>query len=591
MPLPNGPIERYSDRAAVGSLAAVGVVLGLTRDPRRASDLLLAGIPKAATLGRESFAAQLDRVLAGHGVITMDPAALRRLDRIDALVIEARVAIADTWSIDDVVAFAPDADMVQCTTRARNLLDPKDPHRARRRGSWTLGPLSDADLPLPRGAKSRGRLLGSGGRKVLGLWHGDELKALVAVLPEAAPIAVELVQAAVDAGIEVSLAGGTDALAERLGIAERVVAGRLVEEMHDLQRAGRVVMFIGGHHPAAMRAADLSLGVEIDEERVPWAAHLVVGPGLANAWRVVNAVGDAQDVSRRAALLALGGASTGSVWAFVGPARSAAQRALLPINGTALLSVAMGGIAGMQAGNHSPPRPGPQHPWHELEPGEALERLDSSTNGLESGEQQHRRDETTARVVHVPVGLVRAAIDELANPLTPLLAFGAVLSAAVGSLTDAALVTGVVGVNAFVGAAQRVQTERSLLRLEATGDTAIRVRVDGELRELRGDALVVGDVIELAAGEIVPADCRLLEAIALEADESAITGESLPVPKGDGGHAGRARRGAGRDALRGFRDRCGSRGGVGGGGRDGHRVGPERRGGRGDRRRRASSSA
>ena len=134
-------------------------------------------------------------------------------------------------------------------------------------------------------------------------------------------------------------------------------------------------------------------------------------------------------------------------------------------------------------------------------------------------------------IVRAPAGLVRAAVEELSNPLTPVLALGAALSAAVGSVTDAALVTGVVGVNAVVGAVQRVQTERSLLLLEEQGDATVRVRVAGEVRELPADQLVVGDVIELDAGKPVPADCRLLEVVSLEVDESAITGESLPVAK------------------------------------------------------------
>ncbi len=532
IPLPQGPVEHYSDRSAVASLGAVGVVLGITRDPRRASNLLLVGIPKAATLGRESFAAQFDRRLASAGVIAMDPAALRRLDRVDTLVLEARVAISKTWSIEDLTTFAEGADPVQCTVRARNLFDPRHPTATRHHGAWSLATLGRSEYPLPRGAKSRAKLLAAGGRKVLGLWHGDVLTALVAVLAEPEPIASELVDAARAAGLDVRLAGGNAALARRLGIESRVVVSRLVEELHDLQESGRVVMLVGAHHPAAMRAADISLGIELESEQVPWAAHLVIGSGLEHAWRIVTAIPIARDVSRRAALLALGGASTGGVWAFLGPARSAARRAMLPINGTALLSIGMGGIAGLQAGGQSPPRPGPQHPWHELDGDEALQRLDSSLNGLTAGEQRRRRDVGTARLVHTPVGLARAAVDELANPLTPLLALGAALSAAVGSLSDAALVAGVVGANALVGAAQRVQTERSLSRLESVGNTPTRVRVDGEVLELAADTLVVGDVIELEAGASVPADCRLLEAVALEADESAITGESLPVAKG-----------------------------------------------------------
>jgi cation-transporting ATPase I len=528
--LPSGPIERYSDRAAIASLGAMGIVLGVTRNPRRASDLLLAGIPKAATLGRDSFAAQLDRALAGHGVIAMDPAALRRLDRVDMLVLEASVAMSDAWSIDDVVTFAPGLDPLQCTLRARDLFDAQDPRAMRTRGAWVLTPLGDT-YPLPPDAKTRGRLLAGDGRNVLGLWRGEELHALVAVLEEPAPIACELVQSAQRVGLGVLLVGGSNAFGRRLGIDERIVASRLVQELHELQRSGHVVMLVGAHHPAAMRAADVSLGIEVPGEQVPWAAHLVIGPGLVNAWRVVDSIRTAKDVSRRSALLALGGASTGGVWALVGPASSAAQRALLPINASAMLSIGTGAIAGVQSGRRSPPRPRPRHRWHELDAREALDQLASSAEGLDPDEQRRRRASSTARVVRVPVSLARAAIDELANPLTPLLALGSALSAAVGSITDAALVGGVVGVNALVGAVQRVQTERSLLRLEEVGDTPVRVRVAGELCELRADALVVGDVIELEAGEPVPADCRLLEAVSLEVDESAITGESLPVTK------------------------------------------------------------
>jgi cation-transporting ATPase I len=530
VPLPAGPVERYSDRAAVASLGAVAATLGVTRNPRRASDLLLAGIPKAATLGREAFSAQLDRGLAAHGVITMDPAALRRLDRVDTLVLEARIAMSDAWSIDEVIPVTEQIDVVKCTVRARRMFDPKEPTRTRTHGAWTLTPLTKT-RSLPRGATTRGRLLGAGGRRVLGLWRGDELRAFVAVLEQPAPLADELVNIGEAAGLEVFLAGGSDAFANRLQITKRLVSGRLVEELHALQVAGRVTMLVAGHDPGPLRAADVALGVEIAGERAPWGAHLVIGPGLANAWRIIDAIQPARSVSRRSALLALGGASTGGIWSLAGPARTAARRALLPINATALVSITAGGISGHQAGNRTPPRPGPRYPWHALEADESLRLVESSLGGLANKERLRRRGATTARVIAAPVGLAQAALDELANPLTPVLALGAALSAAVGSMTDAALVGGVVVVNALVGATQRVHTERSLLSLEETGEVAVWTRIGGALREIPANTLVVGDVIELEAGETVRADCRLLEAVALEADESAITGESLPVTK------------------------------------------------------------
>jgi cation-transporting P-type ATPase I len=530
-PLPAGPIERYSDRAAIASLGAFAIALGVSRNPRRSADLLLTSIPKAASMGRDAFAAQFDRALASNGVIAMDQRALRRLDRVDTLVIEARIAVSGTWAIDDITPFDSDADPLECTLRGRQLFDPSNPTRVRARGAWLLAPLDSSEYPLPRGAKNRARLAGQGGRRVVGLWHGDRLRALVAAIEEPVPLTSELIKVARDNGLEVMLAGGAEAFARRLGEVGRLVEGRLTEELRALQGSGHVVMLVAGHDHVALHAADVGLGVEVSGTRMPWGAHLMVGPDLANAWRIVDAVQVARDVSRRSALFAFAGASTGGIWSFVGPGRSAAQRALMPINGAAMLSIAMGGIAGVQAGSRRPPRPAPDGPWHELEPAAVLDRFESSSTGLSSEEQRRRRAISTAHRVHAPIGLVRAAVDELANPLTPLLGVGAALSAAAGSVTDAVLVIGVTGINALVGAAQRVQTERALVRLEDVGDRPVSVRVSGALRALRSDSLVVGDVIELGAADVVPADCRLLEAVSLEVDESAITGESFAVAK------------------------------------------------------------
>ncbi len=242
-------------------------------------------------------------------------------------------------------------------------------------------------------------------------------------------------------------------------------------------------------------------------------------------------ISTAQEVSRRSALIALAGASTGGVWSTFGPGRTAAERTLLPINASAVAALSLGAVSGEQAGRRQPPRSAPAQRWHEMEPDESLERLGTHVRGLDADDRARRDAASTARVEPEPVGLGRAAFDELANPLTPLLGLGAALSAAVGSVTDAALVGTVLGANALVGAAQRVQTERSLQRLEQTSDVDVLVRIDGTPTRVPWDSLVPGDIIELDAGDRVPADCRLIAAEGLEADESSLTGESLPVAK------------------------------------------------------------
>ncbi|MCE3556099.1 hypothetical protein LWC33_32240 [Pseudonocardia sp. RS11V-5] len=85
---PVGPVEAFADRVAATSLLAAGAVLAVTGSASRTAYLLLIGVPPAARLGREAFAATLAWQLAGAGVLPMDPGAFRRLDRITTVLID-----------------------------------------------------------------------------------------------------------------------------------------------------------------------------------------------------------------------------------------------------------------------------------------------------------------------------------------------------------------------------------------------------------------------------------------------------------------------------------------------------------------------
>jgi cation-transporting P-type ATPase I len=94
-PLPPGPLEAWTELLGPGSLAGAAAVLVSTRDLRRAADTVLAVVPRAARLGRESFAATASRRLARHGIVPLDAAAYRRLDRISAIVLDSEVLCPD----------------------------------------------------------------------------------------------------------------------------------------------------------------------------------------------------------------------------------------------------------------------------------------------------------------------------------------------------------------------------------------------------------------------------------------------------------------------------------------------------------------
>ncbi|WP_461029846.1 cation-translocating P-type ATPase, partial [Streptomyces sparsus] len=170
-------------------------------------------------------------------------------------------------------------------------------------------------------------------------------------------------------------------------------------------------------------------------------------------------------------------------------------------------------------------------PWHLMPVERVLEKLDTGTDGLTGEQATERASGQPDADKPTRVGLASAFVEELANPLTPVLAAGAALSAAVGSRTDAGLVVGITGASALLGAVQRVRTDRALEELFARSAIGARVRRAGAERLVAAGDLVPGDVVVLRAQEVVPADCRLLEGEGLEVDESSLTGESLPVAK------------------------------------------------------------
>ena len=126
----------------------------------------------------------------------------------------------------------------------------------------------------------------------------------------------------------------------------------------------------------------------------------------------------------------------------------------------------------------------------------------------------------------------RIALRQLADPLVALLVAAAVVSLAVGEGLEAAIVAAIVALNAAFGFVQEVRAARAVLALaEAVEPESIVVR-DGEARVVPARDLVPGDLVRIREGDRVPADARLATCVGVEADESALTGESVPVAKG-----------------------------------------------------------
>lgn len=112
-----------------------------------------------------------------------------------------------------------------------------------------------------------------------------------------------------------------------------------------------------------------------------------------------------------------------------------------------------------------------------------------------------------------------------------LLAVAAALSFAFGEFIEGVAIAAVIFINAGIGFFTELRAIRSMEALRRLGSVNARIRRDGQLQEIPAQDIVPGDIVVLEGGDIVTADLRLIEASKLQADESALTGESLPVSK------------------------------------------------------------
>jgi len=120
---------------------------------------------------------------------------------------------------------------------------------------------------------------------------------------------------------------------------------------------------------------------------------------------------------------------------------------------------------------------------------------------------------------------------QFANPLVAILLFASVVSAFVGELVNATIIIVIVSLSVAVNFVQTFRSQQAADRLRAAVAPTATVLRDGVFADVLRATVVPGDVIRLSAGDLVPADARLLETKDLHVQESALTGESMPVEK------------------------------------------------------------
>ncbi|NGO11249.1 cation-transporting P-type ATPase [Streptomyces sp. HC44] len=531
-PTPKDTTDRYAERAMAAGLTAGALTVPFA-GPRRAIAVALSAVPKAPEAGREGFASHLGRALALRGVVTMDRGALRRLGQVDTVVLDEDALRGDRYEPVDLELLSG-ADPEGTAERLFALFDADSPLRTVRDDEgWTLGPLAELDLTGRTGRQAEARLRRRGSERILGLAHGRRLQAVAGLATQTAPGAEAVAAAARRAGARVVLATDRDTPAFTFADAVVPAGDRLVASVRGLQADGAVILLVSGNR-RALGVADCGVGVHGEGEHPAWGAHLIVGADLEAAGLIVDAVGVAARVDRDSDVLAATGSGVGAVAALRAPRPQATARTMAVGNSAGSLAFCLGNWRARQLLARPLAPPVTSVPWHLMPTDRVLRRLRTTADGLTSEEAAARVGPGTngsGTAEPARLTLPSAFIEELANPLTPVLAGGAALAAAVGSRTDATLVAAITGSSALIGGFQRVRTERALAELFARSAIGARVRRAGRERLVTAGELVEGDVILLRPEDVVPADCRLLEAEGLEVDESSLTGESLAVGK------------------------------------------------------------
>ncbi len=172
--------------------------------------------------------------------------------------------------------------------------------------------------------------------------------------------------------------------------------------------------------------------------------------------------------------------------------------------------------------------------WHTLGAEDVLRRLDvDPQRGLDDGEVQARQAQYGRNELEESRGRPPLAIllDQFKETMVIVLIVAAIISVVLGEGKDAAVILVIVVLNAILGFTQEYRAEQAMAALKKMSNPVVKVRRNGALQKIGSDQLVPGDIIAIEAGDSIPADARLVEAVNLRVQEAALTGESTPVDK------------------------------------------------------------
>ncbi|WP_251862490.1 calcium-transporting P-type ATPase, PMR1-type [Clostridium sp. Marseille-Q2269] len=172
--------------------------------------------------------------------------------------------------------------------------------------------------------------------------------------------------------------------------------------------------------------------------------------------------------------------------------------------------------------------------WFNKTSQEILEELNvDPTNGLSSEEVEKRKEKYGLNKLNSKKqkSLLKMFFEQLNDILIYILLAAAIISGILGEVSDAVIIAIVIIINTIIGVVQESKAEKALEALKQLSTPKALVKRNGENMEVPSEDVVPGDVVVLDAGRYVPCDLRLIETANLKIEESALTGESIPVEK------------------------------------------------------------
>jgi Ca2+-transporting ATPase len=172
--------------------------------------------------------------------------------------------------------------------------------------------------------------------------------------------------------------------------------------------------------------------------------------------------------------------------------------------------------------------------WHQLDPAEVLQQLDTTiAHGLSQVEvtrrlKQHGFNELTEQPGE---SLWKILWKQLTAVMVVVLMVAALISLALGDYINAGAILAIVAFNAILGVRQEYQAGKAIAALKKLAVSTVKVRRDDRVQEISARRLVPGDIVLLETGNLVSADYRLLETSNLRIQEASLTGESEPANK------------------------------------------------------------